>query len=98
MTGDLPPEWDYDLVGASAYTVAAAIDLIHKSRQIAQLGDQAGESVLIPALVCAERVVAIEAAAAFSEVLCRAALLNNSTTPSYSSMSINMRLGPGIDK
>jgi hypothetical protein len=69
MTGDLPPEWDYDLVGASAYTVAAAIDLIHKSRQIAQLGDQASESVLIPALVCAERVVTIGAGSSLMSVI-----------------------------
>ncbi|KAJ7910249.1 hypothetical protein B0H13DRAFT_2012634, partial [Mycena leptocephala] len=68
MTGDLPPEWDYDLVGASAYTVTAAIDLIHKSRQIAQLGDQASESVLIPALVCAERVVTIGAGSSLISV------------------------------
>ncbi|KAK6977615.1 hypothetical protein R3P38DRAFT_3237030 [Favolaschia claudopus] len=57
---DLPPsEWDYDLVGASVYVVAAAIDLILKSRAIAQLGDQASESNLLPALVCAERVVSL---------------------------------------
>jgi hypothetical protein len=78
MTGDLPPEWDYDLVGASAYTVTAAIDLIHKSRQIAQLGDQASESVLIPALVCAERVVVIGAGSSLISVV--VALIVGSTS------------------
>ncbi|KAJ7114611.1 hypothetical protein C8R43DRAFT_1138424 [Mycena crocata] len=58
-TGALPTGWDYDLIGAAFYTVAAAVDLMHKSRMIAQLGDKASESVLLPALVCAERVVAI---------------------------------------
>ncbi|KAK7001427.1 hypothetical protein R3P38DRAFT_3327156 [Favolaschia claudopus] len=59
-TGRLPPsEWDYDLVGASVYVVAAAIDLILKSRAIAQLGDHASESSLLPALICAERVVSL---------------------------------------
>ncbi|KAF7359777.1 hypothetical protein MVEN_00702500 [Mycena venus] len=54
-----PPEWDYDLIGASAYIVAAAIDLVHKGREISQLGDKASESMLLPALLCAERVVAV---------------------------------------
>ncbi|KAJ7212623.1 hypothetical protein GGX14DRAFT_564374 [Mycena pura] len=54
-----PPEWDYDLIGASAYVVAAAIDLMHKGRLVAQLGDNASESTLLPALLCAERVVAV---------------------------------------
>ncbi|KAJ7493927.1 hypothetical protein FB451DRAFT_1215731 [Mycena latifolia] len=56
-TGALPEELDYDLIGASCYTVAAAIDLIRKSRTIAQLGDAASASVLLPALACAEFVV-----------------------------------------
>ncbi|KAJ7476295.1 hypothetical protein B0H11DRAFT_2031896 [Mycena galericulata] len=56
-TGHLPSEWDYDLIAASSYTVAAAIDLIYKSNTIAQLGDKASESSLLPALVCAERAV-----------------------------------------
>ncbi|KAK7001432.1 hypothetical protein R3P38DRAFT_1795521 [Favolaschia claudopus] len=55
----LSSEWDYDLVGASAYIVAAAIDLILKSRTIARLGDQASQTNLLPALVCAERVVSL---------------------------------------
>ncbi|KAK7001424.1 hypothetical protein R3P38DRAFT_2649515 [Favolaschia claudopus] len=59
-TGSLPSsEWDYDFVGASAYIVAAAIDLIIKSRTIARLGDQASQSSLLPVLVCAERVVSL---------------------------------------
>ncbi|KAJ6511199.1 hypothetical protein C8R45DRAFT_402688 [Mycena sanguinolenta] len=59
-TGQLPSEsWDYDLIGASSYVVAAAIDLIHKSRTVAGLGDKACESVLLPALLCAERVVSV---------------------------------------
>jgi hypothetical protein len=58
-TGKLPSGWDYELIGASYYTVAAAVDLILKSRAIARLGDKAGESVLLPALVCAERVVSV---------------------------------------
>ncbi|KAJ7036299.1 hypothetical protein C8F04DRAFT_483763 [Mycena alexandri] len=58
-TGKLPAGWDYDLIGATCYIVAAAIDLMHKSRTIAQLGDKASESVLLPALVCAERVVSV---------------------------------------
>ncbi|KAJ7260433.1 hypothetical protein B0H12DRAFT_1107330 [Mycena haematopus] len=59
-TRQLPSErWDYDLIGASSYIVAAAIDLIHKSRTIARLGDKASESMLLPALVCAERVVSV---------------------------------------
>ncbi|KAJ7695276.1 hypothetical protein B0H14DRAFT_3174878 [Mycena olivaceomarginata] len=52
-------EWDYDLIGASAYMVAAAIDLMHKARGISWLGDKAGESMLLPALICAERVVGL---------------------------------------
>ncbi|KAJ7845709.1 hypothetical protein B0H14DRAFT_3138993 [Mycena olivaceomarginata] len=53
------PSVDYDLVAASFYTVAAAIDLMAKSVTIARLGDKAGESVLLPALLCAERVVSL---------------------------------------
>ncbi|KAJ6542348.1 hypothetical protein DFH09DRAFT_1174074 [Mycena vulgaris] len=58
-TGKLAQEWDYDLIGASCYTAAAAIDLMLKSRAIARLGDTASTSVLLPALVCAERVVSV---------------------------------------
>ncbi|KAJ7347800.1 hypothetical protein DFH08DRAFT_153441 [Mycena albidolilacea] len=58
-TGELPSGWDYDLIGVSFYTTVAAIDLMRKSRAIAQLGDKASESALLPALVCAERVVSI---------------------------------------
>ncbi|KAJ6550600.1 hypothetical protein DFH09DRAFT_1168574 [Mycena vulgaris] len=57
--GELPLEWDYDLIGASCYTAAAAIDLILKARTIAALGDSGSHSVLLPALLCAERVVAV---------------------------------------
>ncbi|KAJ7493914.1 hypothetical protein FB451DRAFT_1491471 [Mycena latifolia] len=56
-TGALPKELDYNLIGASTYIVAAAIDLIGKSRAIAQLGDAAGTSILLLALACAEFVV-----------------------------------------
>ncbi|KAJ7120847.1 hypothetical protein C8R44DRAFT_786883 [Mycena epipterygia] len=55
----LRQEWDYDLIAASCYAIAASIDLILKSRAIAQLGEKASESVLLPALVCAERVVSV---------------------------------------
>ncbi|KAK6977599.1 hypothetical protein R3P38DRAFT_518747 [Favolaschia claudopus] len=58
-TGRLSSEWDYDLIAASAYIVAAAIDLMHKSKTIARLGDAASQSSLIPALICAERVVSV---------------------------------------
>ncbi|KAJ6484870.1 hypothetical protein C8R45DRAFT_931308 [Mycena sanguinolenta] len=51
--------WDYDLMSASGYMIAAAIDLILKARTIAQLGDRACESPLLPALLCAERVVSV---------------------------------------
>ncbi|KAJ7366070.1 hypothetical protein DFH08DRAFT_833440 [Mycena albidolilacea] len=57
--GDLAAEWDYDLIAAGSYIIAASIDLILKSRQIAQLGEGASESPLLPALACAERVVSI---------------------------------------
>ncbi|KAJ6488699.1 hypothetical protein DFH09DRAFT_262544 [Mycena vulgaris] len=56
-TGELPRGWDYDLVGASCYLVAATIDLILKSHAISRLGEAASESALVPALVCAEFVV-----------------------------------------
>ncbi|KAJ7716411.1 hypothetical protein B0H14DRAFT_3012901 [Mycena olivaceomarginata] len=56
-TGEAPSDWDYDLMGASAYSVFAAVDLILKSRAIAELGDKAAESMLIPAFICAECVV-----------------------------------------
>ncbi|KAJ7872214.1 hypothetical protein B0H13DRAFT_2059512, partial [Mycena leptocephala] len=58
-TEELATEWDYGLIGASAYIVAAAIDLMHKARDISQLEDKASESILLPALLCAERVVAV---------------------------------------
>jgi hypothetical protein len=57
MTGELPRDWDFDLIGAACYIVASTIDVIFKSRALAQLGDAASESVLLPALVCAEFVV-----------------------------------------
>ncbi|KAJ7493915.1 hypothetical protein FB451DRAFT_1164783 [Mycena latifolia] len=57
--GELPGEWDYDLIGASYYIVAAAIDLILKAHTISQLGDATSASKLVPALVCAERVVSV---------------------------------------
>ncbi|KAJ6473833.1 hypothetical protein C8R45DRAFT_1077734 [Mycena sanguinolenta] len=58
-TGKVSEEWDYDLIGASGYIIAAAVDLILKSGSVAQLGDAASESPLLPALLCAERVVSI---------------------------------------
>ncbi|KAJ6490008.1 hypothetical protein C8R45DRAFT_929298 [Mycena sanguinolenta] len=58
-TGELEEGWDYDLMGASGYIVAAAIDLIHKSRAIARLGEAASESPLLPALLCAEQVLLV---------------------------------------
>ncbi|KAJ7441569.1 hypothetical protein FB451DRAFT_1377235 [Mycena latifolia] len=59
IQGDLPAEWDYDLIAAGGYIIAASIDLIQKSRAIAQLGEGASESPLLLALICAERVVVI---------------------------------------
>ncbi|KAJ7160624.1 hypothetical protein C8R43DRAFT_1233815 [Mycena crocata] len=53
------PEWDYDLMVASGYMAGAAIDVILKSRAIAELGENASESPLLPALICAERVVSV---------------------------------------
>ncbi|KAJ6511210.1 hypothetical protein C8R45DRAFT_1162842 [Mycena sanguinolenta] len=52
-----PEEWDYGLIAASGYMVAAAIDLTHKARTIAKLGDSACESPLLPTLLCAARVI-----------------------------------------
>ncbi|KAJ6498688.1 hypothetical protein DFH09DRAFT_1203805 [Mycena vulgaris] len=57
--GELSLEWDSDLIGASCYTAAAVIDLILKARTIAALGDSGSRSVLLPALLCAERVVVV---------------------------------------
>ncbi|KAF7358603.1 hypothetical protein MSAN_01198900 [Mycena sanguinolenta] len=59
MMSEISEEWDYDLLGASGYIVAASIDVILKSRAIAQLGAAANESALVPALLCAERVVSL---------------------------------------
>jgi hypothetical protein len=59
VSGHLADEWDYDLIGASYYIVVAAIDLMLKARAISQLGDTASASKLLPALVCAERVVSL---------------------------------------
>ncbi|KAJ7500725.1 hypothetical protein B0H11DRAFT_1908598 [Mycena galericulata] len=54
------PNWDYDLIGASFYLVTAEIDLILKAKEISQLGDRASDySGLLPALLCAERAVAV---------------------------------------
>ncbi|KAJ7266272.1 hypothetical protein C8J57DRAFT_1229672 [Mycena rebaudengoi] len=58
-SAELPEEWDYDLIGVSGYIVAAAIDLSLKSRAMMQLGGGACESLLLPALFCAERVVSV---------------------------------------
>ncbi|KAJ7932025.1 hypothetical protein B0H13DRAFT_1857442 [Mycena leptocephala] len=69
MKGNLLDEWDYDLIGATGYIIAASIDLIKKSRVIAELGDAAGESPLLPALVCAERAVAIGAGSSIFSLL-----------------------------
>ncbi|KAJ6498699.1 hypothetical protein DFH09DRAFT_1203816 [Mycena vulgaris] len=66
--GELPLEWDYDLIGASCYTTAAAIDLILKARTIAALGDSGSQSVLLPALLCAERVIVIGTGSSFFTV------------------------------
>ncbi|KAJ7500958.1 hypothetical protein B0H11DRAFT_2189297 [Mycena galericulata] len=57
---DPEPEWDYDLIGASFFIVAAEVDLILKAKEISQLGDSATDySGLLPALLCAERVVEV---------------------------------------
>ncbi|KAK7001290.1 hypothetical protein R3P38DRAFT_1790562 [Favolaschia claudopus] len=55
----IPPDWDYDLTSAAFYVSVAAVDLVLKSRTISQLEDPASQSNLIPALVCAERVVSL---------------------------------------
>ncbi|KAJ7120884.1 hypothetical protein C8R44DRAFT_786937 [Mycena epipterygia] len=67
-TGELPRGWDYDLVGASCYLVAAAIDVILKSHTISRLGEAASESALVPALVCAEFVVWLGSGSSFITV------------------------------
>ncbi|KAF7343286.1 hypothetical protein MVEN_01760700 [Mycena venus] len=67
-TGKVPPGWNYDLLGVSAYVVDAAIDLILKSRVIAQLGATASESSILPALVCAERVVLVGSCSSFFSI------------------------------
>ncbi|KAJ7121627.1 hypothetical protein C8R44DRAFT_786581 [Mycena epipterygia] len=67
-TGELPRGWDYDLVGASCYLVAAAIDVILKSHAISRLGEAASESALVPALVCAEFVVWLGSGSSFITV------------------------------
>ncbi|KAF7375833.1 hypothetical protein MSAN_00473200 [Mycena sanguinolenta] len=59
VSGELPEELDYDLIGASGYIVAAAIDLTLKGRAIGHLGDGACGSPLLPALLCAERAVSV---------------------------------------
>jgi hypothetical protein len=60
-TGGLPDGWDYDLIGASSYIVAAAIDLILKSRAVVQSRDTASDSLILPAIqvACAEYVVSV---------------------------------------
>ncbi|KAJ7336941.1 hypothetical protein DFH08DRAFT_813245 [Mycena albidolilacea] len=58
MTSKMPPGWDFELIGVSIALVFAEVDLISKSRKIVQLGDR-GESVLLLAIACAERVVMI---------------------------------------
>ncbi|KAK6977609.1 hypothetical protein R3P38DRAFT_518962 [Favolaschia claudopus] len=59
VTYTVPSSYPLSQCRASAYIVAAAIDLILKSRTIARLGDQASQSNFLPALVCAERVVSL---------------------------------------
>ncbi|KAJ7881635.1 hypothetical protein B0H13DRAFT_2049296 [Mycena leptocephala] len=65
----LAADWDYDLIAAGGYIIAASIDLIVKSRAVAQLGERASESPLLPALLCAERVVAIGTGSSIFTVL-----------------------------
>ncbi|KAJ6556766.1 hypothetical protein DFH09DRAFT_1164446 [Mycena vulgaris] len=67
-TGELPHGWNYDLVGASCYLVAAATDVILKSHAISRLGEAASESALVPALVCAEFVVWLGSGSSFITV------------------------------
>ncbi|KAJ6462170.1 hypothetical protein C8R45DRAFT_1178662 [Mycena sanguinolenta] len=54
-----PEEWDYDLIAASGYIIAAAVDLTSKAKTIGRLGNGPCESPLLPALLCAERAVSI---------------------------------------
>ncbi|KAJ6474894.1 hypothetical protein C8R45DRAFT_1160110 [Mycena sanguinolenta] len=61
LSAELSEEWDYDLIAASGYIIAAAIDLILKGRAISHLGDGACGSSLLPALLCAERAVSVGA-------------------------------------
>ncbi|KAJ7816431.1 hypothetical protein B0H14DRAFT_3743930 [Mycena olivaceomarginata] len=61
VMGEPQNEWDYDLIGASGYTLAAAIDLMSKAKAVSQLGDAANTSSLLPALLCAERVISVGA-------------------------------------
>ncbi|KAF7341499.1 hypothetical protein MVEN_01887400 [Mycena venus] len=68
-TGELPRGWDFDLIGAACYLVAATIDVILKSRAVAQLGNAASESALLPALVCAEFVVWLGSGFSFINLL-----------------------------
>ncbi|KAF8179516.1 hypothetical protein K438DRAFT_1977225 [Mycena galopus ATCC 62051] len=56
---ELKNEWDYDLIGTSGYTIAAAVDLMSKAKAISQLREAANTSSLLPALLCAERVVSV---------------------------------------
>ncbi|KAJ7841284.1 hypothetical protein B0H13DRAFT_2099884 [Mycena leptocephala] len=65
----LAADLDYDLIAAGGYIIAASIDLIVKSRAVAQLGERASESPLLPALLCAERVVAIGTGSSIFTVL-----------------------------
>ncbi|KAJ7891136.1 hypothetical protein B0H13DRAFT_2340632 [Mycena leptocephala] len=58
-TRELPSGWNPDFIVASLCTVAAEIDLIAKSRAIARLGETASQTVLLPALVSAERAVVV---------------------------------------
>jgi hypothetical protein len=56
-TGSVALKWDFDLIAASCYTAAAAVDLALKSHEIAQLGATASNSPLLPSLAAAEYVV-----------------------------------------
>ncbi|KAJ7876601.1 hypothetical protein B0H13DRAFT_2668589 [Mycena leptocephala] len=60
--------WDYDLIGASSYTVAAAVDLIFKARAVSVLGEAASASPLLPAMLCAERAVLVGAGSAILSI------------------------------
>ncbi|KAF8180472.1 hypothetical protein K438DRAFT_1976662 [Mycena galopus ATCC 62051] len=57
--GELKHEWDYDLIGTSGYMIVAAVDLMSKAKAVSQLGEAANTSSLLPALLCAERVVVV---------------------------------------